>query len=110
MHTPLQTSPVKGTNARTRFYRWLFHDNPPGPVVPDWRAYSIRPYPDGPKKQDHFLNPYVFGVTLTAEKNEPRGCRGSKNMAVRIMASKCEFKKWDCRGEGGDHFLSRLKT
>ena len=55
-------------------------------------------------------NPYVFSVTLTDEKNEPRGCRGSKNVAVRITVLKCEFKKWDCRGEGGDHFLSRLKT
>ena len=45
-------------------------------------AYAIRPYPDGPKKQDHFLNPYVFGVILTDEKNEPRGCRGSKNGVV----------------------------
>ena len=60
--------PDKGTNTRTRFYRWLFHDNHPGPVVPDCGAYAIRPYPDGPKKQDHFLNPYVFGVTHSDKK------------------------------------------
>ena len=61
--------------------------------MPDWGAYSIRPYPDGPKKQDHFLNPYIFCVTLTTEKNEPRGRRGSKNVAVRITTPQCGFKK-----------------
>ena len=78
--------------------------------MPDWGAYAIRPYPDGPKKQDHFLNPCVFGVILTDEKNEPREHRGSKNVAVRITTPQCGFKKWGCRAEGGDHFLSRLKT
>ena len=47
------------------------------------------PLPVRPQK----LNPYVFSVTLTDEKNEPRGRRGSKNMAVRITAPKCGFKK-----------------
>ena len=55
-------------------------------------------------------NLYIFSVTLTDEKNEPRGRRGSKNVAVRITTLKCGFKKWGCRGEGGDHVLSRLKT
>ena len=45
-------------------------------------------------------NLYIFSVTLTDEKNEPRGRRGSKNMAVRITAPRCGFKKWGCRGEG----------
>ena len=43
--------PAKGTNADTRLYRRLFHDNHPGPIVPDWRAYAIRPYPDGRKNR-----------------------------------------------------------
>ena len=40
-------------------------------MVPDCGAYAIRPYPDGQKKQDHFLNPYIFRVTLTDKKKEP---------------------------------------
>ena len=68
--------PAKGTNVDTRFYRRLFHDNHPGPIVPDWRAYAFAPYPDGPKKQDHFLNPYVFGVTHSAKKWELCGYDG----------------------------------
>ena len=47
------------------------------------------PLPVRPQK----LNPYVFSITLTDEKNEPRGCRGSKNGVVRITAPKCGFKK-----------------
>ena len=60
--------PAKGTNADTRLYRRLFHDNHPGPIMPDWRAYAIRPYPNGRKKHVHFLNPYVFSVTYSDEK------------------------------------------
>ena len=78
--------------------------------MPDWGAYSIRPDPDGPKKQDHFLNPYVFSVTLTDEKNEPRGRRGSKNISVRITTPQMWVQKMGLSGEGCDHFLSRLKT
>ena len=37
-------------------------------MVPDCGAYSIRPYPDGPKKHNYFLNPYIFRVILTDKK------------------------------------------
>ena len=46
--------------------------------MPDWGAYAIRPYPDGPKKQDHFLNPYIFCVTLTTEKMNRGGAAVQK--------------------------------
>ena len=53
------------------------------------RAYAFAPLPIRTKKG----NPYVFGVTLTDKKNEPRGCRGSENVSVRITAPKYGFKK-----------------
>ena len=53
------------------------------------RGVCNTPLPVRPQK----LNPYVFSVILTDEKNEPRGCRGSKNGVVGITALKCRFKK-----------------
>ena len=41
--------PVKGMDASSRFFQQSPKGNRPCPVVPDWRAYAIRPYPDGRK-------------------------------------------------------------
>ena len=35
--------PAKGTNADTRLYRRLFHDNHPSPIVPDWGRMQYAP-------------------------------------------------------------------
>ena len=39
--------PEKGTNAGARLFRRAIYWGRLGPIIPDCRAYAIRPYPDG---------------------------------------------------------------
>ena len=81
-HTPSLTSPPRGRMPVPGSIDGYFTTTIRALSCPIGGRMQYAPTLTAKKKQDHFLNSYIFSVTLTDEKNEPRGRRGSKNGVV----------------------------